>query len=950
MPGIGPALRVRADLEGRPEALRAVLEREVYPVLAATRDECDRLSRAVGNTELTVSTERGGGDYVADGTNDEVEIQQAIDAASAVGEQTGATAAVRLVPGTYHVSAPIHLQAGVSLKGPTEGRAVILVKSDFPHETSSHVVGAFPLSGWGDAVDVRSDAAAGDTSVAVVGSAGDFVLRETYLISDDLEWDDSAGNATPRYRGELVKALKKGATSSGSTGSIIGYTESTDRVWFEGSGFSDSMVGQTLTITGAATANHNGNYTIVSVSSDGKVVEFYNARSGLTATDANNGSISWDGPSLQVYGALRDAYTTSNNAKIHWVPWVDSVSVEGIHFEQEAALGTMHLTTGGNVPMIGMRFCRDVTIDRCTVNRNDGPAVVLETVQGATITDLRARDLFDYSGVGDAFGYGVLVGGASEDVVISACRVDACRHGFDSGHWKGPDATQTTDGTTPVTNRGVARGVVITGCVVSHATDAAYSTHAEAEGWAMTGNKAQNCDNYGFFARGRGCRIVGNHVENCAGGVHVGTSATSAASFLGSGTVVDSNTIRHCRNTLTAAADEVNQNVTGSGGGGGSGMGVSLARTDHCTVSNNHIEFCGRAGIRLRKQTYRCSFFGNVVLDCNQDDNSGSTGSGIVMPDPISVTATITAVSGTTVTVDISASDDNVYASDVGTYVSMTGFASGGNNGIFKITAVPTDTTFQFENASAVNGETGNYEEEMSSYNVFARNFVANRPVYTAGLSGTYPPTANANERDVEGHMKYGIRCSGVTAWNNLFYDNDLFAMETGATLITGTNSVVRNNRTESQIHPIHEHAFEFVECAVLEPPSASTSWLDVNTEVSTTKAVRIWFDIDQYPADLRPGFTRNVYIDWVLSTDATPLANDPHVRLIIQGTGSSITGSGQGHDGTTSTRYLTGPLTVGGSNGLQSGATEYRVQGRHPTDGTNLIRVHQARIIVRYE
>lgn len=130
--------------------------------------------------------------------------------------------------------------------------------------------------------------------------------------------------SNPPVTGEIITISGTGATATGSNGSII---VSNGVAQFSGSGFFQNIVGQNITISGAANVNNNGSFPVIDIS--GATVIYTNP---LATTDTNNGAISWswapnDGsfvitgePNVNTVFYLNSAFsgTDPNNGSIVW--------------------------------------------------------------------------------------------------------------------------------------------------------------------------------------------------------------------------------------------------------------------------------------------------------------------------------------------------------------------------------------------------------------------------------------------------------------------------------------------------------------------------------------------------------------------------------------------------------------------------------------------------------
>lgn len=764
-------------------------QREIVPVIKQVRDLANSLALIERQKELTVGPPGSGADYITDGVADNVEIQAALDASSL---SSLAAKSVSILPGSYRISSQINIHDGVSLFGAGIGRTVLGVALDFDDSLHDSVISISPATNPDPvSVPLFESTIEGLTYVKLPTGTdmSRYVNNDYVMLHDDQAWNDTA--STSRRRGELIKINKIGADVSGSNGTIVSSASNGLTVFSVPTNgtFRQDMVLKTVIIGGAdvATTNNNGNFTIISVTDDGTSFTYFN-NAGGAGPDANNGSLTYYGPSIAFFGMCRDRYSIGSNASVSTIPWMENITIAGLEMYQVAPSGQRTPAAGeGAVPMIGVHFARNCTLKDLTLRDTDSPGITIQSSLNVQVTDCQIRNLFDFSVTKD-FGYGVLTGDASEDVLISNVIVNGCRHGIDSGRWK--FINKARDGAALPDSYGVPRGVNVSGCLVSHFTDAAYSTHETAHNWTYTGCTASNGDSFGFFMRGTGTRVLNCTVQNASGGIFMGNGSSSGPSFLAAGSAVMGCSIRYMKNIDTAAADLDNQGLTGTRGGNGGGNGIALMRADHMHVENNTIEFCSRAGVRIRTRTKNCIIRNNVISDVNQDQSGASNAVAIAFETPKSGDGDISGSSGSTCTFT-KTGGDTFNKGQVGGLINLTGFPTGTNNVEATITAYLSSTslTLTWPSGGAPTDETGgSYEEEGASYNIVSKNLISARSVAPTGSPPDY-------ERDIRGSMRYGIRIEGLLSKENVVTDNECIGMNQNILVGTGVpGTIVRNN------------------------------------------------------------------------------------------------------------------------------------------------------------
>lgn len=455
---------------------------------------------------------------------------------------------------------------------------------------------------------------------------------------------------------------------------------------------------------------------------------------------------------------LRDDYLTSQTAELVRIDFVQNIEISGIDFSQSAALDTK---TGNPPGLIGLARVRTVHIHDCIFHNYDGPAITVLHGIDVSVTDNIIRRLTSNSAQ-SRLGYGCLIGGASERVVIANNRIGRCRHGIDSGPSKAPAYFKTT-------NYGIPRAVVASSNALTKCADAALSTHSEAEGWIFANNVITNCNAAAINMRGRGCHILNNSIEWCSQGINIGNPLFESQGGSGSGCHVIGNSIRNMRALPSF---------------GGLGVGITVSLTDKVVVKQNAISACDRSGIQLRAGVTHSVFTGNTIVDCNLANannlvsdgisiDTGKSGNGTIAPDAGAApgTAILTRAAGA------------FTEPQNGRYVVISASPTAANNGRFLITQILSTGAFRYDNAAAVVDDslTAVYQIENSSDNVFQGNVFMNNPA------------SRYSRQNNVGNIQSGIRDYGQVNNNlrNVYKDNCVTRMKTaGATGIIRTSVV----------------------------------------------------------------------------------------------------------------------------------------------------------------
>lgn len=537
--------------------------------------------------------------------------------------------------------------------------------------------------------------------------------------------------------------------------------------------------------------------------------------------------------SVNIYNSLRDSYATADTALAYRVSFVENCVIEGIEFYQADALGTRT----NNAAIISLILTKNASVRRCLLRHNDGPGVYIGQSLGTYVSDCSIRDLHNVS---PAFGYGVLIGGASEGVAVFDCNFENVRHAVDGGpHTGEPNFCNTY---------GIPRGIVVANNRATRTGAAAYTTHSDAQGWTFTGNSASNCIGHGFYIRGRGMSIHNNTVLHCTSGILVGDTAYYGSGGSAAGTSVIGNTVRYCKKLTSTAV----YSAASVGQSAASGDGIVIGVTDNVTVQGNLIEYVDGAGIFLRIGACRNIIKNNVILNANLLNvaATASRSSAITIENGYRVLDATIAMSGSTATVTTAGTIDDII---VGRSVLIHDAINAGNNGTFTIIDKPSATTFRFTNASGVN-EVGTiqYAIEACTDNLFEGNTARN--------------TTSIFDPNSTGHSKYLIKDEGVTASvlassvhqcnvRNIFKNNTGLGMETGLMNVTDASFTAGNAAGEGQ--PVKSKASIPVDADFLSgTPAAGTLAQNSTTGRLYVRNSTAWEPVGAYSIALTNTFT----------------------------------------------------------------------------------------------
>jgi parallel beta-helix repeat protein len=505
-------------------------------------------------------------------------------------------------------------------------------------------------------------------------------------------------------------------------------------------------------------------------------------------------------PTINLYGMVRDQYLTSDNANLFRMNFIKNVAVKNLEIYQQATDGTR---TGNPPPMIGFQKCINVLVDNVEVHNSDGPGISIHSCLSSIVSNCYVHDLWDETSQ-NRLGYGCLISGATEGLVVTGCRFDRMRHSISCGSTKTPSAPATS-------NRGIPRNVNIVGNSGSHTTNSVFDTHSEAENWLFSGNVASNSNSWGFFMRGRNCKLVGNSVEWCTGGINLGSSSYSSSSGQAVGSEVIGNTVKNCR-FITVVTTGPN----GSGGNQAFGEGITVNLTQDCVVKGNTISFCDGAGIVLTFGVQHCVISDNVIINCNLDNGSSSECDAIAL--------TGTQYSGASGAITFSSPNctltglSGITANIVGRKVVVSGSSNPNNNGTFTITGTSGTTQLTYVNASGSTdaGPLSWYVESITD-NLISGNIAFNSPA------------AYSYRGDSNGRIKNLIKSypsNPSTVVRNVIKNNHGMSLDTGLLSVGSGNFAAANSNNEGI--PIKTVSAAPVDSNFYATPQAGTLALDI--------------------------------------------------------------------------------------------------------------------------
>lgn len=207
---------------------------------------------------ITVGPSGSGASYITDGTADDVQIQDAINAAAVL---ANGPVIVRLLPGTYSIDTGIDLLSNVTLEGSGVDSTTISISSSFASASETWAVGAAGSVTTGTSIPLGANATYGATQLtATAGTEFDAINAGDYLalISDKL-WE--ATNQSNREVGEFVRVYSKSSPTLNLYGMVRDTYETVDTARLYRVSFVENCGIKNLTIKqagalGSSAGNH----------------------------------------------------------------------------------------------------------------------------------------------------------------------------------------------------------------------------------------------------------------------------------------------------------------------------------------------------------------------------------------------------------------------------------------------------------------------------------------------------------------------------------------------------------------------------------------------------------------------------------------------------------------------------------------------------------------------
>jgi len=224
----------------------------------------------------------------------------------------------------------------------------------------------------------------------------------------------------------------------------------------------------------------------------------------ITAVDPSTGI-------LNVDDQIFDTYTLLDSAQLVRITMLRNIGLSDCSFTTRAPFSNLR------AGFTHFRFIENLQIERVEVHDAYFTGVELQSVRNSAISNCYIHHINDIVPTNPPNPanerYGITVGCASQNVIISGCRFSHTRHAV------------TTGGRSGKNQNGVQRNVVVANCTSMLSDTAHFDTHQPAENVTFTGCVADGgvaaepgaSGTYGFQMRARNCTVTGCSVLQAVG-------------------------------------------------------------------------------------------------------------------------------------------------------------------------------------------------------------------------------------------------------------------------------------------------------------------------------------------------------------------------------------------------------------------------------------------------
>jgi hypothetical protein len=292
----------------------------------------------------------------------------------------------------------------------------------------------------------------------------------------------------------------------------------------------------------------------------------------IQAIDTTTGIISMDD---QIF----DAYTQANAANVVRITMLRNITLSDFSITTQATSSSLRMG------FTHFRFVENLQIERVEVYDAYHSGIQVQSVRNLVVSGCWICHISDVEPPANER-YGIWVGGASQNVIISGCRFSHTRHAV------------TTGGSSGTNQNGVQRNIVVANCTSMLSDTAHFDTHQPAEnvtfiGCVADGGVPAKDGVYGFQMRGRNCSIIGCSVLQAVGrGIMIFGPVSSGA-------VINGNMITNVK------AIQTNKD--------GIGIYLNSAGTSNHSVTGNVIKNCEGPAIDNGGSNNGIVISGNII-------------------------------------------------------------------------------------------------------------------------------------------------------------------------------------------------------------------------------------------------------------------------------------------------------------------------------------------------
>jgi hypothetical protein len=365
---------------------------------------------------------------------------------------------------------------------------------------------------------------------------------------------------------------------------------------------------------------------------------------------------------LPVDDQVFDRYIIADVAQVVRVTMLENITLSDFSITTGATSSTL------KVGFTHLRFIENLQIQRLEVHDAFHSGIQLQSVRNSKISDCYIHHIRDVLPLQPPQNerYGIVVGGASQNVSISGCRFSHTRHAV------------TTGGSSGTFQNGVQRNIVAAYCTSMLTDTVHFDTHQPCENVAFVGcvaiggvgvatGSAAN-EAYGFQLRARNCSITGCSILQPAGrGISLVGPGASGASIVGN-MIANVTPIANIPGTgiyFTATASDIVQ------------------ETSHHVISGNVIKNCAGPAIANGVPIHDVVIVGNVI----ENANSSGVSAAVRLTDATQILITGNCIEGTgqKPAIDMSGGagtsdawtiSQNVLGSSGGSLITLLGSAS----------------------------------------------------------------------------------------------------------------------------------------------------------------------------------------------------------------------------------------------------------------------------------